>query len=361
MSVAFSFIIRQPNHLNLISSALQLNLIRSHAAGVGNPLSIERVRMLFALRINVLAKGYSGITVDTLQSAILAFNNSCLPVVPEKGTVGASGDLAPLSHIALGLLGEGQMWSPRTGLTDASSVLKEYGLQPIRLKPKEGLALINGTQFIAALGAEAIERSIKLVLQADVIAALSLEVLKGNHNAFDQDIHEARPHNGQKEVARRLRSLLSINFPSQLHDAFEHGRKVQDAYTLRCIPQVHGCVVDCINFAKNIITTEMNSATDNPMVFRERNLLLSGGNFHGEYPAKALDILAIGIQDLANMSERRIERLVNNSLNEGLPAFLVAEQGLNSGFMIAHCTAAALTSENKVLCHPSSVDTLSTS
>ena len=156
MSVAFSFIIRQPNHLNLISSALQLNLIRSHAAGVGNPLSIERVRMLFALRINVLAKGYSGITVDTLQSAILAFNNSCLPVVPEKGTVGASGDLAPLSHIALGLLGEGQMWSPRTGLTDASSVLKEYGLQPIRLKPKEGLALINGTQFIAALGAEAL-------------------------------------------------------------------------------------------------------------------------------------------------------------------------------------------------------------
>ena len=317
--------------------------------------------MLFALRINVLAKGYSGITVETLEMSIKAFNNSCLPVVPEKGTVGASGDLAPLSHIVLGLLGEGQMWSPKTGYTDASVVLKEYGLEPIKLKPKEGLALINGTQFITALGAEAVERSAKLVLQADVIAALTLEVLKGNHNAFDAGIHESRPHSGQKEVAKRMRSLLNIKCPSHLHEAFETGRKVQDAYTLRCIPQVHGVVVDCVSFAKNTITTEMNSATDNPMVFQDRNILLSGGNFHGGYPAKALDILAIGIQDLANMSERRIERLVNNSLSEGLPAFLVAEQGLNSGFMIAHCTASALTSENKVLCHPSSVDTLSTS
>ena len=179
--------------------------------------------------------------------------------------------------------------------------------------------------------------------------------------AFDKDIHDARPHNGQGECAKRLRALLSVQQPSNLHEAFESGRKVQDAYTLRCVPQVHGCVIDTINFAKNIINIEMNSATDNPMVFHERNLLISGGNFHGNYPAKALDILAIGIQDLANMSERRIERLVNNSLNEGLPAFLVAEQGLNSGFMIAHCTAAALTSENKVLCHPSSIDTLSTS
>jgi histidine ammonia-lyase len=188
-----------------------------------------------------------------------------------------------------------------------------------------------------------------------------MKVLKGNHLAFDKDIHEARPHNGQGEVAKRIRSLLCVHQPSNLHEAFEVGRKVQDAYTLRCVPQVHGTVIDTINFAKNIINIEMNSATDNPMVLQERNMLVSGGNFHGNYPAKALDILAIGIQDLANMSERRIERLVNNSLNEGLPAFLVAEQGLNSGFMIAHCTAAALTSENKVLCHPSSIDTLSTS
>lgn len=317
--------------------------------------------MLMALRINVLAKGFSGISEETLRSVIKAFNSSCLPMVPEKGTVGASGDLAPLSHIVLGLLGEGRMWSPKTGEADAAYVLEENGLEPIRLKPKEGLALINGTQFITALGAEAVERASKLALQADCIAALTHEVLKGNYNAFDPDIHAARPHNGQKESSRRIRALINPFQPSSLHNAFEIGRKVQDAYTLRCIPQVHGSVVDCIKFSKNIIDIEMNSATDNPMVFHDRKVLLSGGNFHGEYPAKALDILAIGVQDLANISERRIERMLNNSTNEGLPAFLVTEEGLNSGFMIAHCTAAALTSENKVLCHPSSIDTLSTS
>ncbi len=276
--------------------------------------------------------------------------------------MGASGDLAPLSHIVLGLLGEGKMWSPSTGLDDARIVLKKNGLKPLELKPKEGLALINGTQMITALGAEAIERAKYLALQADIIAALTVEVLKGNVSQFDQDIHLARPHNGQIEVAARLRSLLHSDiFESQCYLSNTPDRKVQDPYTLRCIPQVHGVVVDTINFCKHIIRTEMNSATDNPMVLKDRNMLISGGNFHGEYPAKALDYLAIGVHELANISERRIERLVNCAYSEGLPSFLVQDGGINSGFMIAHCTAAALTSENKVLCHPSSSDTISTS
>ncbi|MBN3271811.1 HUTH lyase, partial [Polyodon spathula] len=337
---------------------LQENVIRSC---VGKPLSPERSRMLLALRINVLAKGYSGISLDTLHQMIEAFNASCLSYVPEKGTVGASGDLAPLSHLALGLMGEGKMWSPKSGWADAKYVLEAHGLKPISLKPKEGLALINGTQMITSLGAEAVERALAIARQADIIAALTLEVLKGTTKAFDSDIHELRPHPGQKEVAFRFRSLLdSDHHPSEIAESHRFCDRVQDAYTLRCCPQVHGVVNDTIAFVKNIIDTEINSATDNPMVFAERGVTLSGGNFHGEYPAKALDYLAIGVHELAAMSERRIERLCNPSLSE-LPAFLVCEGGLNSGFMIAHCTAASLVSENKVLCHPSSVDSLSTS
>ncbi|XP_046890017.1 histidine ammonia-lyase [Hypomesus transpacificus] len=340
---------------------LQENLVRSHSAGVGSPLSPERTRMLLALRINVLAKGYSGISLDTLHAMIQAFNASCLPFVPEKGTVGASGDLAPLSHLALGLMGEGKMWSPKSGWADAKYVLEAHGLKPISLKPKEGLALINGTQMITSLGAEAVERAESIARQADIIAALTLEVLKGTTKAFDSDIHALRPHPGQIEVAMRFRSLLeSDHRPSEIAESHRFCDRVQDAYTMRCCPQVHGVVNDTIAFAKSIINTEINSATDNPMVFAERGETISGGNFHGEYPAKALDFLAIGVHELASISERRIERLCNPSLSE-LPAFLVNEGGLNSGFMIAHCTAASLVSENKVLCHPSSVDSLSTS
>ncbi|RMC03206.1 hypothetical protein DUI87_20400 [Hirundo rustica rustica] len=308
---------------------LQVNLVRSHSAGVGKPLTPERTRMLLALRINVLAKGYSGISLETLEQVIEVFNASCLPYIPEKGTVGASGDLAPLSHLALGLIGEGKMWSPKSGWADAKYVLEAHGLKPITLKPKEGLALINGTQMITSLGCEAVERAGAIARQADIIAALTLEVLKGTTRAFDTESHRFCD-------------------------------RVQDAYTMRCCPQVHGIVNDTIAFVKDIITTEINSATDNPMVFAEREETISGGNFHGEYPAKALDYLAIGVHELAAISERRIERLCNPSLSE-LPAFLVTEGGLNSGFMIAHCTAAALVSENKALCHPSSVDSLSTS
>uniref|UniRef100_A0A673MPW5 Histidine ammonia-lyase n=1 Tax=Sinocyclocheilus rhinocerous TaxID=307959 RepID=A0A673MPW5_9TELE len=308
---------------------LQENLLRSHSSGLGSPLSPERTRMLLALRINVLAKGLSGISLETLHRMIQAFNASCLSYVPEKGTVGASGDLAPLSHLALGLMGEGQMWSPKSGWADSKYVLEAHGLKPISLKPKEGLALINGTQMITSLGAEAVERAEAIAQQADIIAALTLEVLKGTTKAFDSESHRFCD-------------------------------RVQDAYTMRCCPQVHGIVNDTIEFVKKIINTEINSATDNPMVFAERGETISGGNFHGEYPAKALDYLAIGVHELASISERRIERLCNPSLSE-LPAFLVNEGGLNSGFMIAHCTAAALVSENKVLCHPSSIDSLSTS
>ncbi|KAJ7385626.1 hypothetical protein OS493_015214 [Desmophyllum pertusum] len=305
---------------------------------------------------------------------------SCLPWVPEQGTVGASGDLAPLSHLALGLMGDGKMWSPKSGWADASLVLKAHGLDPLKLQPKEGIALINGTQLITSLGAEAAERSRLIAKQADVIAAMSLEVLKGTTRAFDALIQQVRPHVGQRRVAERLRSLLhSSVYPSEIAgksglsvycrcgsnwvcvcESHRFCGRVQDAYTLRCCPQVHGVVNDTIDFVQDVITTEMNSATDNPIVFADQQEIISGGNFHGEYPAKMLDYLAIGIHELASMSERRMERLVNPAYSE-LPAFLVEEGGLNSGYMMAHCTAAALVSENKVLCHPSSVDSLPTS
>merc|ERR1712212_482090 len=340
---------------------LQENLIRSHAAGVGRALSPENTRMLLALRINVLAKGFSGISIKTLKQYIDAFNASCLSWVPEQGTVGASGDLAPLSHLALGLMGEGQMWSPATGWGDAKYVLESHNLTPISLEAKEGLALINGTQLITSIGAEACERAGLIAKQADVVAALTLEVLKGTSRAFDSDVHALHPHKGQQLVARRLRSLLhSETYPSEIAQSHRFCNRVQDAYTLRCAPQVHGIVHDTIDFVRGLITTEMNSATDNPIVLADRGETISAGNFHGEYPAKALDYLAIGIHELAAMSERRTERLVNPAYSE-LPAFLVKDGGLNSGFMLAHCTAAALVSENKTLCHPASVDSLSTS
>ncbi|KAF4527041.1 hypothetical protein B566_EDAN001589 [Ephemera danica] len=254
----------------------------------------------------------------------------------EQGSVGASGDLAPLAHLALGLLGEGKMWSPETGWGEAKCL-------------------------ITSLGAEAVERAALIARQADVVAALTLEVLKGTSRAFDSDVQMIRPHKGQIAVAKRLRALLhSDTYPSQIAESHRFCNRVQDAYTLRCCPQVHGIVHDTIDFVQGVITVEMNSATDNPIVFANRGEIISAGNFHGEYPAKVLDYLAIAVHELASMSERRTERLVNPALSE-LPAFLVKDGGLNSGFMLAHCTAAALVSENKVLCHPSSVDSLSTS
>ncbi|EEC16235.1 histidine ammonia lyase, putative [Ixodes scapularis] len=344
---------------------LQENLVRSHSAGVGNPLTPEKTRMLLALRINVLAKGYSGISTETLLQLVDAFNASCLSWVPEQGTVGASGDLAPLAHLALGLIGEGKMWSPETGWGDAKYVLESHKLTPIKLKPKEisGHAELSSCPLKTVLGipCAAVERATILSRQADVVAALTLEVLKGTTRAFESDIQKIRPHWGQGMVAKRLRALLhSETFRSEIAESHRFCNRVQDAYTLRCCPQVHGIVHDTIDFVRGIITTEMNSATDNPLVFCERGEIISGGNFHGEYPAKALDYLAIAVHELGSMSERRTERLINPAYSE-LPAFLVQDGGLNSGFMLAHCTAAALVSENKVLCHPASVDSVPTS
>ncbi|VDP01709.1 unnamed protein product [Heligmosomoides polygyrus] len=340
---------------------LQLNLIRSHSTAYGQPLHPSKARMLLALRINVLAKGYSGISLENVKKMVAAFNAFCVSYVPQQGTVGCSGDLAPLAHLALGLLGEGKMWSPSTGWEDAAIVLKKHNLTPLELGPKEGLALINGTQMVTALGAYAVERAHNVARQADVIAALSLDVLKGTTRAFDPDIHRIRPHKGQILSARRLRSLLHSDAnPSQIAESHRNCNKVQDAYTLRCVPQVHGIVHDTIEFVHGIITTEMNSATDNPLVFADREEIISGGNFHGEYPAKALDYLAIAVHELAQMSERRLERLVNNQLS-GLPTFLTPDGGLNSGLMTVQLCAASLVSENKVLCHPSSVDSIPTS
>ncbi|KAE9416327.1 hypothetical protein Angca_006477 [Angiostrongylus cantonensis] len=340
---------------------LQLNLVRSHATGYGQPLHPSKVRMLLALRINVLAKGYSGVSLENVKKMVAAFNAFCVSYVPQQGTVGCSGDLTPLAHLALGLLGEGKMWSPITGWDDADLVLKKNNLKPLELGPKEGLALINGTQMVTAIGAYALERAYNIARQGDVIAALSLDILKGTTRAFDPDIHRLRPHKGQDISARRLRSLLHSDAnPSQIAESHRNCNKVQDAYTLRCVPQVHGIVHDTIEFVRRIITTEMNSATDNPLIFADREEIISGGNFHGEYPAKALDYLAIAVHELAQMSERRLERLVNNQLS-GLPTFLTPNGGLNSGLMTVQLCAASLVSENKVLCHPSSVDSIPTS
>lgn len=338
---------------------LQLNLIRSHAVGQGAPLAVERVRMLLALRINVIAKGRSGVSRQTVDRMVAAFNCDCMPLVPEKGSVGASGDLAPLAHLCLGLIGEGEIWdNEEKKWSPALNVLNKHHLQPIQLTAKEGLGLINGTQFITSLACEAYVRGKRMIDQADIIGALTFEALGGHPEAFDARIHEERPHPGQIEVARRLRCLVhSENNPSEI----PRSSSIQDAYTLRCLPQVHGIVHDNLKHVHSILSVELNSSTDNPLVFPP-NCFLSGGNFHGEYPAKAADLIAMSLADLGNISERRTERLVNSKLG-GFPSFLVPHQlaGLNSGFMIIQYTAAALASENKALSHPASVDTIPTS
>lgn len=342
---------------------LQYNLIRSHSAGVGEPLAPHRARMMMALRINVLAKGHSGINPDNLRRLIAAFNAGVVPHIPCKGTVGASGDLAPLSHLALGMIGEGLLSTlADPALRPASEVLEGLGLLPIELGPKEGLALINGTQFISSLGCEALVRARHVIRVADVVAAMTYEALMSSVGPLNPDIHRARPHRGQIDVAARLMGLLKNETnPSEILNAHTNCGRVQDAYSIRCAPQVHGVAREVLDFAYNIMNTEINCATDNPLIFPDSEVkVVSGGNFHGEYPAKAMDILAIGVSELASISERRIERLNNPSLSR-LPAFLVKNGGLHSGFMIAHCTAAALVSENKVLVHPASCDSISTS
>ncbi|MEI8133778.1 MAG: histidine ammonia-lyase [bacterium] len=344
---------------------LQQNLVRSHSAGVGTPLRDEVVRAMLLLRANALAKGYSGVRPFVIEQLLTFLKLDILPVIPSRGSVGSSGDLAPLSHLALALTGEGKVSVPHDGgrkIIFAADALLEYELDPLILEAKEGLALINGTQMMSAIGSLALDKARKLADLANVSAAMSFEALRATDRAFDDRLSDARPHLGQREVAKHMRWLTRESEIRKSH--LEGDTRVQDAYSLRCIPQVHGAVRDTIRFVEQVLTTEINSATDNPLIIPSVDGIgsyLEGGNFHGEPLALALDYLAIAISELANISERRTERLVNGALSYGLPRFLTSKGGLHSGFMIAQYTAAALVSENKVLSHPASVDSIPTS
>jgi histidine ammonia-lyase len=335
---------------------LQVNLLRSHAAGVGDPLSVPVVRATMALRANVLAKGFSGIRVETLDRLIDLLNRGVHPVVPSRGSVGASGDLAPLAHLALVLIGEGEAWRDDRRVSGLDG-LRNAGLTPITLAPKEGLALINGTQPSTALLGLALRSAGRLVRAADIAAALSIDGLQGSTRPFDSRIHAARGMSGQSTSAQNLRNLME---GSGINAAHANCGRVQDAYSMRCAPQVHGSARDAVEFALRTFVAEANAATDNPMVFTDTGDIVSGGNFHGAPVALAADVLAIGLTHLATISERRSDRLVNPA-SSGLPAFLTRHGGLQSGLMMAQVTAAALTSELKTIAHPASVDTIPTS
>ncbi len=335
---------------------LQLNMVRSHAAGVGDPLSPDETRGMLLLRANVLARGYSGVRPLLVEHLLTLLNRGVLPVIPARGSVGASGDLAPLAHLALVLIGEGEAFV-RSSRKPGGIALAQAGLKPLQLEAKEGISLLNGTQAMLSLGLLALRRSEMLLDTADVAGALSLEALKGTPVAFDARIHRLRPYPGQILVASNLRSLVA---GSEIRVSHLHCRKVQDAYSLRCMPQVHGAIRDALEYVRGILVTEINSVTDNPIVLPGRGEVISGGNFHGQPLGLALDHLAIAMTELASIAERRIERLINPEYGE-LPPFLSPDPGLNSGFMLAQVTAAALTSENKVLAHPASVDSIPTS
>lgn len=334
---------------------LQVNVVRSHAAGVGPALPREVVRAMMLIRANVLAKGFSGIRPLIAERLCDLLNRGVTPVIPEQGSVGASGDLAPLAHMALVLIGEGeaeiegQVRSGREALACA-------GIEPVVLHPKEGISLINGTQAMLAIGCLELEAAQTLSDGADVVCALTLDALRGTPRAFDTRIHDARPHPGQRESAARLARLLE---GSEIRQSHLTCRRVQDAYSLRCAPQVHGAVRDALAEARRVFSIELNSATDNPLVFAEE--ILSGGNFHGEPVAFQLDFLAVALAALAGISERRVDRLVNPALNEDLPPFLAGHAGLESGFMMVQVTAAALVGENRVLAHPASTGSITTS
>jgi histidine ammonia-lyase len=337
---------------------LQLNLVRSHSCGVGSALSESETRAMLLLRANVLALGYSGARTAIVDMLVRLLERGVHPVIPEKGSVGASGDLAPLAHLALTVIGEGEAVY-RGERMASTQALTRAGLEPLQLEAKEGLALLNGTQAMCAVGGLALYRALRLVQLADVAGAMTLEALLGTPTAFDERIHNARPHPGQTAAASHLRQLLRESEIRKSH--LENDPRVQDAYSLRCMPQVHGAVRAALDHAREIIETETGSATDNPLIFADDEEVLSGGNFHGAPVALVLDYAALALTDLASICERRIERLVNPDLNEGLPAFLTAHPGMSSGFMIAQVTAVALLNEMKVLAHPASIDNLPTS
>ncbi len=355
---------------------LQVNLVRSHAVGVGEPLSVPETRAMMLLRANSLAKGYSGVRAIVIDTLCEMLNRGVTPFVPSQGSVGASGDLAPLAHLALALIGEGECIDTTGKRIPSADALKQAQIRPLVLEAKETISLINGTQAMLAVGTLALLAGETLVDSADVLGGLSCDALQGTDAAFDERIHKARPHSGQMKTAANLRKMLE---GSQIRESHRNCGRVQDAYSLRCIPQVHGAVRDTLVHCRRVFEIEANSAVDNPLVFipapthvgtaasavQERSSapgdVISGGNFHGEPLAFALDFLAIALSALAGISERRIERLVNPALSEGLPPFLAQGAGLNSGFMMPQVTAAALVSENKVLAHPASVDSITTS
>ena len=355
---------------------LQVNLVRSHAVGVGEPLPISETRAMMLLRANSLSKGNSGVRAATIDAICEMLNRGVVPMVPSQGSVGASGDLAPLAHLALALIGEGECFDEKGTRIRSAEALKRAQIKPLVLEAKEAVSLINGTQAMLAVGTLALLAAETLVDSADVIGAMSCDALKGTDVAYDERIQQVRPHAGQTKTAANLRRLLAA---SPIRESHRDCGRVQDAYSLRCIPQVHGAVRDTLAHCRRVFETEMNSAVDNPLVFvkgrggagvlphaersaaEDEGEILSGGNFHGEPLAFALDFLAIALSALAGISERRLERLVNPALSEGLPPFLAPGAGLNSGFMMPQVTAAALVSENKVLAHPASVDSITTS
>ena len=365
---------------------LQVNLLRSHAVGVGEPLSEHEVRAMILLRANSLAKGHSGVRPIVLDTLCLLLNRGVHPVVPSQGSVGASGDLAPLAHLALTLIGEGEAFyadakskrprrvgDPSSRQISSAQALKRADIKPLVLEAKEAISLINGTQAMVAVGSLALMAAQTMVDTADVIGAMTTDALRGTDVAFDPRIQQVRPHPGQAQTAKNLVRMLE---GSEVRESHRNCGKVQDAYSMRCMPQVHGAVRDALDHCLRVFEIEMNSAVDNPLVFvtakipgvpktgadrGTRGEIISGGNFHGEPIAFALDFLAIALSALAGISERRIDRLVNPSSNEGLPPFLAGGAGLNSGFMMPQVTAAALASENKVLAHPASVDSITTS
>jgi histidine ammonia-lyase len=340
--------------------ALQRNLVRSHSTGVGPDLPIAEVRGMMLLRAQVLALGCSGVRPVVIEILMKMLDADVVPRVPSQGSVGASGDLAPLAHLALVMIGEGEAFY-EGALVPGKDALARAGIQPVVLEAKEGLALINGTQYMASLGTLALLEAERLATVADIAGAMSLEASKGSSRPFDERLHRARPHPGQAVVAANMRKLL---FDSEIAESHKHCGKVQDAYSLRCIPQVHGASRDALSWVRSVLSIEVNSVTDNPSVFLDESGaadVISGGNFHGQPLALALDLAAMAVAELANISERRVEQLVNPALSTGLTPFLAPETGLHSGFMIAQVASASLVSENKVLCHPASVDSIPSS
>jgi histidine ammonia-lyase len=335
---------------------LQRNILLSHSAGVGEPFDLETTRAILTLRAHGLAKGHSGIRAETLQALVEMINKGVYPVIPQRGSVGASGDLAPLAHMGLVSIGEGEAFYDGERLPGREA-MRRAGLPTLQLEEAEGLALINGTQVMTAVGALLVHEATLLMKAADVAAGISLEVLMGSNIQLNPRIHTVRPHPGQSHTAENLRRLTA---DSSIISSHKDCTRVQDAYSIRCIPQVHGASRDALEYARRVITTEMNSATDNPLFFADTGEILTGGNFHGQPVALAMDFLSMALAEIANISERRIERLVNPYLS-GLPAFLIKDPGLHSGLMLAQYTAAALVSENKSLCHPASVDSIPTS